>query len=70
MTHPESQSHNSSLLQSPISSLLQSHITQNIAQAMIEDIGARDLTVLLIPESQQIEARLITRENMVLAGRP
>lgn len=60
--HPESKSR--------ISSLLQSHITQNIAQAMIEDIGARDLTVLLIPESQQISAKLITRENMVLAGRP
>ena len=37
---------------------------------MLEDIGARDLTVLLIPEQQQIEARLITREAMLLAGRP
>jgi nicotinate-nucleotide pyrophosphorylase (carboxylating) len=45
-------------------------INQNIQAALREDIGAQDITAQLIPSDQHAHARIITRESMVLAGRP
>lgn len=49
---------------------LLSAIQDNIAVALAEDVGAQDITASLIPAEQQATARVITREAMVLAGRP
>lgn len=45
-------------------------IHQNIHAALREDIGALDITAQLIPQTQYAHARIITREPMILAGRP
>ena len=45
-------------------------IHQNIQAALREDIGAQDITAQLIPATQLAHARIITREPMILAGRP
>lgn len=45
-------------------------IHQNIHAALREDIGAQDITAQLIPATQHAHARIITREPMILAGRP
>lgn len=49
---------------------LLSAIQDNITVALAEDVGAQDITASLIPAEQQATARVITREVMVLAGRP
>jgi len=41
-----------------------------VARALDEDIGSGDLTALLIAPMAMIEATVITREAMTLAGRP
>jgi nicotinate-nucleotide pyrophosphorylase (carboxylating) len=51
-------------------SLLQESIQLNIQQALQEDIGDGDITALLTPEQEQATATIISREDMVLAGRP
>ncbi len=51
-------------------SLLEQSIQLNIQQALNEDIGNGDITALLTPEHEQATATIITRENMILAGRP
>ncbi len=43
-------------------------INDNVGLALSEDIGSGDITALLIPESQQANARVISREDMVLCG--
>ncbi|MEI7868169.1 MAG: carboxylating nicotinate-nucleotide diphosphorylase [Candidatus Methylumidiphilus sp.] len=43
---------------------------QEIARIIQEDLGTGDLTALIVPESAQAEASVITREDMVLCGRP
>ncbi len=56
--------------------LLQKSILRNINIALDEDIGSNlmadsgDITAQLIPEAEQAHARILTRESMVLAGRP
>lgn len=56
--------------------LLNKTILRNITLALDEDIGSNfiadsgDITAQLIPESEQAHARVLTREAMVLAGRP
>ncbi|XID75040.1 carboxylating nicotinate-nucleotide diphosphorylase [Alkanindiges sp. WGS2144] len=50
--------------------LLAQSISQNIHQALAEDIGSGDITAMLIPEQEQAKAVVITRESMVLAGQP
>lgn len=49
---------------------LLSAIQDNITVALAEDIGAQDITASLIPSDQQGIARVLTREGMILAGRP
>jgi nicotinate-nucleotide pyrophosphorylase (carboxylating) len=43
-------------------------IKNNVSQALAEDIGTGDLTVLLIPEQQTLAADVVVRENAVLCG--
>jgi nicotinate-nucleotide pyrophosphorylase (carboxylating) len=56
--------------------LLNQTILRNITLALDEDIGSNlisdsgDITAQLIPKTAQAHARVLTREPMVLAGRP
>ena len=50
--------------------LIKSAVHQNVSAALAEDIGDGDITAMLIPEDQQSVARVITRDRMVLAGKP
>lgn len=43
---------------------------EDIARFIREDLGGGDLTALIVPESARAEATVITREAMVLCGRP
>ncbi|WP_373921772.1 carboxylating nicotinate-nucleotide diphosphorylase [Undibacterium cyanobacteriorum] len=49
---------------------LQAALRINVQSALAEDVGACDLTGLLVPESKQVEARVIVREEAVLCGVP
>lgn len=50
--------------------LLEHAIHINVQHALQEDIGDGDLTAQLTPADEQAHARVISRENMVLAGQP
>lgn len=50
--------------------LLAQSIQSNIQQALAEDIGDGDITAQLTPAHEQARARVLTREAMILAGRP
>jgi nicotinate-nucleotide pyrophosphorylase (carboxylating) len=39
-----------------------------VAAALVEDIGSGDVTALLVPETQQVRGRVITREDAVMCG--
>ena len=41
----------------------------NVVAALAEDVGAGDITALLIPENEQAEATVITREDCVFCGK-
>jgi len=41
-----------------------------VAAALREDIGSGDVTAQLVPATQQVRGRVITREDAVLCGRP
>lgn len=47
-----------------------SYISETVRVAIGEDVADGDLTAQLIPETQQGHARVITRENAVVCGRP
>ncbi len=50
--------------------MLEAAIMANVRAALAEDIGSGDITADLIPATQWAKARIITRESMILAGRP
>lgn len=50
--------------------LLEQSIQINIQHALQEDVGEGDITAQLTPADEQAHARIISREDMVLAGRP
>ncbi|MFU8928064.1 carboxylating nicotinate-nucleotide diphosphorylase [Acinetobacter puyangensis] len=50
--------------------LLEHAIHNNVQHALQEDIGDGDITAQLTAADEQAHARIISRENMVLAGRP
>ncbi|TXI81239.1 MAG: carboxylating nicotinate-nucleotide diphosphorylase [Crocinitomicaceae bacterium] len=50
--------------------LLEHSIHLNIQHALQEDIGDGDITAQLIPADEHAHARVISREDMILAGRP
>src|SRR6185437_12617032 len=41
-----------------------------VSNALSEDIGSGDVTAELVPATQMVRGRVITRENAVLCGRP
>ncbi len=43
-------------------------VNQSVFTAMLEDIGSGDLTALLIPEANQVEATIVSREDAVICG--
>jgi len=45
-------------------------LESQVAAALREDIGSGDVTARLVPATQQVRGRVITRENAVLCGRP
>ena len=49
---------------------LRRSIQKNVADALAEDIGIGDLTANLVPNESTVSARIFTRENAVMAGRP
>lgn len=49
---------------------LEDAIRHNVIAALAEDLGTGDITAQLIPESEMAHARIITRETMIMAGRP
>ncbi len=53
-----------------ISTELKRAIINNVHDALLEDIGSGDISAMLIPETQLSQARIITREPMMLCGLP
>jgi nicotinate-nucleotide pyrophosphorylase (carboxylating) len=49
---------------------LAQHIEASVAAALAEDIGDGDVTASLITADAQMQATVITREDMTMAGRP
>ena len=49
---------------------LQSAIERNVTAALAEDIGEADWTAMLTPQGQTSRARVICRDDAVLAGQP
>lgn len=49
---------------------LPTDLSQQIATALAEDIGAGDVTAELVPATQHVTGKVITREAAVMAGRP
>lgn len=49
---------------------LQSAFESNLLAALLEDVGAGDLTAQLVPEGTRVRARVIVREDAVLCGAP
>jgi nicotinate-nucleotide pyrophosphorylase (carboxylating) len=45
-------------------------LESQVAAALREDIGSGDVTARLVPATQQVRGRVITREDAVLCGRP
>ncbi len=45
-------------------------ITEQVRQALAEDVGDGDVTAALIPASAQAEAHVVCREPAVICGRP
>ena len=50
-------------------SLHQDDIATAVANALHEDVGTGDITAMLIPADEQAEARVITRERAIVAGK-
>lgn len=46
----------------------ENYIQQQVSAALAEDMGSGDLTALLVHEDAHINARVITREHVVIAG--
>jgi nicotinate-nucleotide pyrophosphorylase (carboxylating) len=45
-------------------------LTTQVATALREDVGSGDVTALIVPATQSVRGRVITREDAVLCGRP
>ncbi|WP_151447681.1 carboxylating nicotinate-nucleotide diphosphorylase [Lacisediminimonas profundi] len=54
----------------PFDVALAAAFERNIAAALAEDVGSGDLTGLLVPADQQVDARVVVREEAVLCGAP
>src|SRR5205823_12979755 len=49
---------------------LASAFESNIMAALLEDVGAGDVTGRLVPENEWVKARVIVREEAILCGAP
>lgn len=49
---------------------LQQALQRNVTDALSEDVGAGDLTGLLVPAATQVRAQVVVRESAVLCGVP
>ena len=49
---------------------LQAAFERNIRDALAEDVGAADLTGMLVPATERVAAQVIVREDAVLCGAP
>ena len=49
---------------------MENDIRESVTRALAEDIGSGDLTAALVDKSSMIEATVISRDDMVMAGRP
>jgi nicotinate-nucleotide pyrophosphorylase (carboxylating) len=47
-----------------------SDLAQQVATALAEDIGSGDITAQLVPATQRVTGKVITREAATLCGRP
>lgn len=54
----------------PFDANLRDAFEANILAALQEDVGSGDLTGLLVPENQTVQARVVVREAAVLCGAP
>jgi nicotinate-nucleotide pyrophosphorylase (carboxylating) len=54
----------------PLSGAVAADFARNIDSAIDEDVGTGDVTGLLVPETEQVQARVIVREEAVLCGAP
>ena len=54
----------------PFDAALASACQTNVQAAMTEDVGSGDLTGLLVPQDEMVQARVIVREAAVLCGAP
>jgi nicotinate-nucleotide pyrophosphorylase (carboxylating) len=54
----------------PFDDALAEAMAVNIRAALVEDIGSGDWTVLLLPESSEVKAKVVVREDAVLCGAP
>jgi nicotinate-nucleotide pyrophosphorylase (carboxylating) len=45
-------------------------LARQVTAALSEDVGSGDVTALLVPATQKVRGRVITREDAVLCGRP
>ncbi len=54
----------------PFDADLQSAFERNVRDALAEDVGAADLTGLLVPAEQMVQAQVIVREDAILCGAP
>lgn len=54
----------------PFDADLQKAFERNIRDALEEDVGAADLTGLLVPADEMVQAQVIVREDTVLCGAP
>jgi nicotinate-nucleotide pyrophosphorylase (carboxylating) len=55
---------------SPFDADLQKAFERNIRDALAEDVGAADLTGLLVPADEIVQAQVIVREDAILCGAP
>lgn len=54
----------------PFDAALQAAFERNVHDAITEDVGAADLTGLLVPADERVMAQVIVREDAVLCGAP
>jgi nicotinate-nucleotide pyrophosphorylase (carboxylating) len=45
-------------------------LARQVTTALSEDVGSGDVTALLVPATQKVRGRVITREDAILCGRP
>lgn len=45
-------------------------VRANVRQALTEDVGTGDITAALLPATTQAHARVLTREDAIVCGRP